>query len=71
MVMHTSRGFLMTLSVQCFVRGPFVKFVDSPYSSESELCGDAVTASFSKYVPWQATHGVTVVLTEPFFRMAD
>jgi hypothetical protein len=32
------------------------KFVDSPYYSESELCGGAVTASFSKYFPWQAIH---------------
>jgi hypothetical protein len=29
-------------------------FVDSPYYSESELCGGAVTVSFSKYLPWQA-----------------
>jgi hypothetical protein len=36
------------------IRGPFEKFVDSPY--ESELCGGAVTVSFSKYLPWQATH---------------
>jgi hypothetical protein len=26
------------------------------YYSESELCGSAVTVSFSKYIPWQATH---------------
>jgi hypothetical protein len=32
------------------------KFVDSPYYSESELCGGAVTVSFSKYLPWQAMH---------------
>jgi hypothetical protein len=38
------------------VRGPFAKFVDSPYYSESEPCGGAVTVSFSKYPPWQATH---------------
>jgi hypothetical protein len=30
--------------------------VDSPYYSESELGGDAVTVSFSKYLPWQAMH---------------
>jgi hypothetical protein len=36
--------------------GPFAKFVDSPYHSESELCGGAVTVSFSKYLPWQAMH---------------
>jgi hypothetical protein len=30
------------------IRGPFEKFVDSPYFSESELCGGTVTVSFSK-----------------------
>jgi hypothetical protein len=30
--------------------------MDSPYYSESELCGVAVTVSFSKYLPWQAMH---------------
>jgi hypothetical protein len=39
-----------------YVRGPFEKFVDSPYYSESEFCRDAVTVSFSKYLPWQAMH---------------
>jgi len=34
-------------------RGPFEKFMDSPYYSESELCGSAVTVSFPKYLPWQ------------------
>jgi hypothetical protein len=38
------------------IRGPFVKFVNSPYYSDSELCGRAVTVSFSKYLPWQAMH---------------
>jgi hypothetical protein len=38
------------------IRRPFEKFVDSPYYSESELCGGAVTVSFSKYLPWQATY---------------
>jgi hypothetical protein len=33
------------------IRGPFEKFVDSSYYSESELCGGAVTVSFSKYLP--------------------
>jgi hypothetical protein len=37
-------------------RGPFAKFVNSPYYSESELCGGAVTVSFSKYLLWQAMH---------------
>jgi hypothetical protein len=39
-----------------YIRRPFEKFVDSSYYSESELCGGAVTVSFSKYIPWQATH---------------
>jgi hypothetical protein len=38
------------------IRGPFAKFVDSPYYSESEISGGAVTVSFSKYFPWQAMH---------------
>jgi hypothetical protein len=37
-------------------RGPFEKFVDSPYYNESELCGGAVMVSFLKYLPWQAMH---------------
>jgi hypothetical protein len=37
-------------------RGPFEKFVNSTYYSESELYGGAVTVSFSKYLPWQAMH---------------
>jgi hypothetical protein len=39
-----------------YVRGPFAKFVDSLYYSESELYGSAVTVSFSKYLPWQAMY---------------
>jgi hypothetical protein len=35
---------------------PFAKFVISPYYFEWELCGGAVTVSFSKYFPWQAMH---------------
>jgi hypothetical protein len=31
-------------------RGPFEKFVDSPCYSESELCGGAVTVSFSMHL---------------------
>jgi hypothetical protein len=38
------------------IREPFEKFVDSLYYSESELCGGAVTVSFSKYLPWQVIH---------------
>jgi hypothetical protein len=37
-------------------RGPFAKFVDSLYYFQSELCGDAVTVSFSMYLPWQAIY---------------
>jgi hypothetical protein len=37
-------------------RGPFEKFVDSPYYSESELCRGAVTVYFSKYHAWQTMH---------------
>jgi hypothetical protein len=36
------------------VRGPFEKFVDSPYYSELELCGGAVTVSLLKNLPWKA-----------------
>jgi hypothetical protein len=36
--------------------GPFVKFAGSPYYSESEICGGAVTVYFSKYLPWQAMY---------------
>jgi len=38
------------------IRGPFAKFVDSLYHSESVLCGGAVTVSLSKHLPWQAMH---------------
>jgi hypothetical protein len=38
------------------IRGLFEKFVNSPYYSESQLCGGAVTVSFSKNLPWQAMH---------------
>jgi hypothetical protein len=31
-----------------YVRRPFAKFVDSTYYSDSQLCGGAVTVSFSK-----------------------
>jgi len=37
-------------------RGPFEKFVDSPYYSESELCEGSMTLFFSEYLPWQAMH---------------
>jgi hypothetical protein len=38
------------------VQGLFAEFVDSPYDSESELCGSVVMVSFSKYLPWQVMH---------------
>jgi hypothetical protein len=38
--------FLGKYSTDFDIRGPFAKFVDSPYYSESELCGGAVTVSF-------------------------
>jgi hypothetical protein len=44
------------VTIDLYIRGPLAKFVDSPYYSESELCGGAMTASFSKYLPWQAMH---------------
>jgi hypothetical protein len=34
------------LRTYSYVRGPFEKFVDSPYYSESDLCGGAVTVFF-------------------------
>jgi hypothetical protein len=30
--------------------------MNSPYYCESELCGGALTVSFSNYLPWQALH---------------
>jgi hypothetical protein len=47
---------LTHLDVSTIIRGPFEKFVYSPYYAESELCGGAVTVSFSKYLLWQAMH---------------
>jgi hypothetical protein len=47
---------MMVLAYFPYLEGPFEKFVDSPYYSESELCGGAVTVSFSKYLPWQTMH---------------
>jgi hypothetical protein len=47
--------FLFAIAVfrptQPHIRGQFAKFVDSPYYSESELCGGAVTVSFFKVAP--------------------
>jgi hypothetical protein len=38
------------------MRGPFAKFVDSSYYSDSEFCGGVLTDSFWKYLLWQAMH---------------
>jgi hypothetical protein len=38
-------------TISLVLRGPFEKFVDSPYYSESKICGGTVTVSFSKYLP--------------------
>jgi hypothetical protein len=38
------------------IRGPFERFVDSPYYSESDHCGGSMTVSSSKYLPRQAMH---------------
>jgi hypothetical protein len=43
-------------NIIAWVRGPFEKFVDSPYYFESEPFGGAVTVSFLKYLPWQTMH---------------
>jgi hypothetical protein len=51
-----SRKCTKKYSVSTVIRGPFEKFVDSPYCSDSELCGGAVTVSFSNYLPWQVMH---------------
>jgi hypothetical protein len=50
-----------------FIRGPFAKFVDSSYYSESELCGGAMTVSFSKYLPDER---ISVVLAFLICRLA-
>jgi hypothetical protein len=38
------------------LQGTCANFMDWPYYSKSELCGDVVTVSFLKYLPWQAMH---------------
>jgi hypothetical protein len=38
------------MKTPCNIRGPFTKFVDPPYYTDSELCGGAVTVPFSKYL---------------------
>jgi hypothetical protein len=39
-----------------YIHGLFAKFIESPYYSNLELCGGAVTVSFSKYFSWQVMH---------------
>jgi hypothetical protein len=58
---HTKRRYYLPVKLSATrktplkVRGPFAKFMDSPYYYDSVLCGVVVTVSFSKYLPWQAT----------------
>jgi hypothetical protein len=55
--LHNEMALEMWCDVyQWYIRGPFEKFVDSPYYYESKLRGSVVTVSFSKYLPWQAMH---------------
>jgi hypothetical protein len=48
--------FMLLDLITLIIQGPFAKFVDSLYYSESELCGDEVMVSFSKYLTWQVMH---------------
>jgi hypothetical protein len=48
-------------TLSSYVRGPFEKFVDSLYYSESELCGGAVTVSFFE-VPALASDALLTML---------
>jgi hypothetical protein len=53
---HYVNSIRRNVIFHAYIRGPFAKFVNSPYYSELELCGGAVTVSFSKYLPWQTMH---------------
>jgi hypothetical protein len=53
---ETIRCSVFTSLHTFYIQVPFEKFVDSPYYTESELCGGAVTVSFSKCLPSQAMH---------------
>jgi hypothetical protein len=54
------------------IRGPFAKFVDSPYYSESELCGGAVTVSFSSTSLGKRCTSITLhPLTENVLQTVD
>jgi hypothetical protein len=52
-ILHNSVLY-MVIHPTCLtdLQGPFAKFMDSPYYSESELCGGAMMVSFSKYLLW-------------------
>jgi hypothetical protein len=58
--MRTSIGVEIQINISLtsvsFLRGPFENFMESPYYSESELCGGAMTVSFLKYLTWQVMH---------------
>jgi len=43
------------------VRGPFEKFVDSPYYSESEHFGSVVTVSFFEVPPFASDALLTIL----------
>jgi hypothetical protein len=51
---HLLVDFQISYAIKRYIRGPFEKFVDSPYYSELELFEGTVTVSFSKYLLWQA-----------------
>jgi hypothetical protein len=59
LIICSSRRWINITLLSCtfpfnFIRGPFERFVDSPYYSE--ICGGAEMVCFSKYLPWQAMH---------------
>jgi hypothetical protein len=45
--------------------------MDSPYYSESELCGGAVTVSFSKYLPFKVGSFSMYTLVPPFLPVLE
>jgi hypothetical protein len=49
------------------IRGQFESFVDSPYYSESELCGGAVTVSFFEVPPLAS--GTLLTTLHPLLKM--
>jgi hypothetical protein len=52
------------------LRGPFAKFVDSPYYSESELCGGAMTVSACKPI-WATKHMINGMEQRNKFKKGD